>query len=333
VNGVPHGYISLGTNSQRYAERQRDPTNSSNISLSNFGWSYYHAMVVKVTKATTHGLTFQGSWTLSKGIDTGSEPTTTFVDTNFPPGIKDPVRSMRGLSGYDTRHRVVISYSYELPWMKSQQGIVGRIVGGWMISGVTTLQSGNPFTLLAGYDVNLDGEGGDRALIKDPSILYRSVDAGRQGGTCPTANVTVCPDTSSQSQLPGTFFGPVQPLQKFSGSCTIGTLQCIPGDQVPVTPGQDGVSSVGRNTFFGQGMKNFDMMFSKTWRIFERFSLEGRIEEYNIFNRTMFDTPARTIISSTPLGRITGQRNASNFVTAYRDNSARMGQVAFRLIF
>lgn len=332
VDGVPHGYISLFAGSQRYAERQPDPTNGANVSLTNFGWSYYHAMTLKVTKAASKGLTVTGAWTLSKTIDTGSEPTTTFVDTNFPPGFKDPVRSMRGLSSYDTRHRVVISYSYELPWMKSQPGILGRVVGGWSLSGVTTFQSGNPFSVLAGYDVNLDGEGGDRAFVKDPSVLFRSVDAGRQGNTCSTSG-RVCQDTLSQLQLSNIFFSPVQPLQKFSGACTIGTLQCIPGDQIPITPGEDGTNSLGRNTFFTQGMKNFDMSLSKSLRIAERFKLEARMELYNVFNRTMFDTPARTIISSTPLGRIGGQRNASNFVSAYRDDSARMGQVALRLIF
>ena len=36
--------------------------------------------------------------------------------------------------------------------------------------------SGLPFTVLAGYDVNLDCVGGDPPILADPSILFHSVD-------------------------------------------------------------------------------------------------------------------------------------------------------------
>ncbi len=324
INGVPHGYISLNTT--RITERRPDPNFGRNVAARNFGWSYYHAMVLKVTKATSRGLSFTGSWTWSKAIDTGSEATTTFVDTNTPTGQRDPARSLRGLSSFDARHRVVISYAYELPWMKSQQGVFGRILGGWMLSGVTTFQSGNPFTVTAGYDVNLDGEGSDRPGISDASFLYRSLGDGRAQSPCPTpvAPGLPCPDTLSQLQLPGSIFIPP----------AAGTTTAVGGNNIYLTPATDGTGTIGRNTFFGQGMNNFDVAISKSVRVREGMRLQLRMEWYNIFNRTMFDLPsARTVISSTTLGRITLQRNPFNYVNAARDNGSRMGQLAIRFIF
>ena len=322
-NGVPHGYVSL--NSARIIERRPDPTMGRNVSVRNFGWSYYHAMVLKVTKVTSHGLAFTASWNLSKTIDTGSEPTTTFVDTNSPTGQRDPARSLRGLSSYDLRHRVVLSYSYELPWMRAQQGLLGRLVGGWNIGGVTTFQSGNPFTITVGYDLNLDGEGGDRPGISDPSFLYRSVDNGRQQAPCPTvAPGLPCPDALSQLQLPGSIFIP--PAANTTTAAT----------NLFLTPGADGTGTIGRNTFFGQGMKNFDAAIWKQIRVREGMTLQLRMEWYNLFNRTMFDIPSesgRTVIGSTPVGRITSQRNPFNYVNAARDNGSRMGQFAIRFIY
>jgi hypothetical protein len=99
VGGVPHGYISLNT--LRLSERRPDPTFNRNVLLRNFAWSYYHAMVTKLTKRYSNGLSFVASWAFSKTIDTGSEPTTTFVDTNAPTGQVNPARSLRGLSNYD----------------------------------------------------------------------------------------------------------------------------------------------------------------------------------------------------------------------------------------
>jgi hypothetical protein len=323
INGVPHGYISLAT--ARITERRPDPYFSRNVALRNFGWSYYHAMTLKVTKATSHGLTFRGFWVWSKAIDTGSEATTTFVDFNTPPGLRNPARSLRGLSSFDNRHRVVFSYSYQLPWMKSQQGVLGRIVGGWILSGVTTFQSGNPFTVTAGYDVNLDGEGGDRPGISDPSFLYTSVDNGRPQNPCPTTPPpgTACRDSLSQLQLPGTIFIPPQ----------AGSTGAVGGNNLLITPGQDGPGTIGRNTFFSEGMKNFDMAVSKSIHIREAWQLQLRMEWYNLFNRTMFDLPSGTVISSTAVGRISSQRNPFNYVNAARENGSRMGQLAIRFIF
>ena len=318
VDGVPHGYVSLNT--PRYNERRPDPNFIRNVNLRNFGWGYYEGMVAKVTKRTSHGLSLTASWIWSKAIDTGSEQTFTGVDTNAPSGKKSAARSLRGLSGFDAQHRVVISYSYETPSLKSQHPWIRYAAGGWQISGVSTFQSGNPFTVLAGYDVNFDGVNNDRPAIADPSFLGRSVDNGRAQSPCPTAASGPCPDTLSQLQLPGNVFIPAQ----------AGT---IAGNQRVLTPGSDGTGTIGRNTFFSQGMNNFDAAFSKSIFIREGIRLQIRMEFYNLFNRVMFDVPDNTILSSTPLGRIESQRNPFNYVNAARSNGSRMGQIALRLIF
>lgn len=324
VSGVPHGYVSLNTT--RTTERRPDGTLSRGVAVPNFGWSYYHAMLLKVTKQYSSGLAFTGTWTLSKTIDTGSEATTTFVDTNVPTGQRKPANSLRGLSSYDTRHRLIISYLYEFPWLKAQRGLWGRLLGGYSISGVNTFQSGNPFTVTLGYDANLDGEGSDRPRLGDASRGYVSVDNGRQLSPCPSTVPAgaPCPDSISQLQLPGAAFIPAQAA----------TTTAVGANNIILTPGEDGTGSIARNTFFGNGMANFDAVITKSVRIREGINLQLRMEWYNLFNRVTFDLPsARTVISSTPLGRITGQRNPFNYVNAARDNGSRMGQFALRLTF
>lgn len=322
VGGVPHGYIS--SQQTRTNERRPDPNFLTNFPLRNFGWSYYHAMVIKVSKQYSQGLNFSGFYTWSKAIDTGSDATFTGTDTNSPVGTnRNPARSLRGLSSFHAEHRVVINYGYDLPWYRSQLGWAGRVLGGWSISGVTTLQSGNPFTILAGYDVNFDGGGGDRPAISDLSFLYRSVDNGRAQNPCPVAT-TPCPNTMSELQLPGSIFVP--------GQAAVGI-----GDQRFFDPGGDGTGTIGRNTFFGDGLNNFDVIISKKTRIAESMELQLRMEWYNIFNRVTFDVPSsRTLnasVTTAPIGRITGQRNPFNYVNSFRDNGSRMGQLAIRFIF
>ncbi len=313
VDGVPHGYISLSQ--PRTQERRPDPLISRNVNLQNFGWSYYHALNVKLSKRLSYGLSFNLTYTFSKSIDTGSEATFTGVDTNAPSSKKGgAAASLRGLSGFHTPHRLVASYSYQLPIFRTQQGFIGRALGGWVITGVTTLQTGNPFTVLLGYDVNADGLGADRPRVADLSVLGRSIDNGRQlSGGGPT-------DSISQTQLPGTAFIPAQ----------AGTINA---DQRVYLPGTAADGTLGRNTFFTHGLNYTDMTAQKEIKIRESAKLILRMEFFNIFNRVSFDVPARTILSATPLGRITAQRNPANFVNSGRDNGSRMGQLALRLVF
>lgn len=313
-NGVPHGYIS--SSQPRTQERRPDPTLSRFVNLQNFTWSYYHALTVKGTKRLSRGLSFNIIYTFSKSIDTGSEATFTGVDTNAPSSKQGgAARSLRGLSGFHAAHRFVASYSYMLPFFRTQEGVIGRILGGWNITGVTTLQSGNPFTVTLGYDVNADGLGGDRPRLADLSLLGRSVDNGRQlpGG--------IATDTISQTQLPGSAFIPSQAAS-------------VTGIDRIFLPGTSGAGTIGRNTFFGPGLNYTDMTMGKEFKVREGMKLIVRMEMYNIFNRVQFGVPARTILSGTPLGRIVDERNPSGYVNSGRaGNSARQGQLALRLVF
>jgi len=317
--GVPHGYVSLST--PRTNERRPDPTLIRYVTLRNFGWTYYNGMIAKFVKRSSRGLSFTASWTFSKAIDTGSEQTFTGVDTNAPTGKNNAARSLRGLSSFHTPHRAVLSYGYELPWMRSQRGILGRVAGGWIVTGVSVFQTGTPFTVLLGYDANLDGLGSDRPNITDPSYLYRSIDNGRQPSTCPTPIAGgVCQDTASQSQVPGNVFVPGQ-------AGTIGAESRI------ISAGSDGRGSIGRNTFYTHGINNTDATFQKAFRVREGMRVTLRMEFYNLFNRTSFGVPARTILSATPFGRITSTRNVNGFVGSARSGGSRSGQIAVRFTF
>ena len=311
--GVPHGYIS--SSQPRYNERRPDPTYSRNVGLRNFTWSYYHAMIVKLTKRFSHDMSFNADYILSKSIDTGSEATYTGVDVNAPSSKKGgAAASLRGLSSYDARHRFVFSYSYLVPFFRSSNNWAKRLIGGWTLSGTYQAQSGTPFSVTMGYDVNADGIGGDRPRVADPSVLYRSVDDGRwlPGG--------IATDTLSQNQLPGTSFIPAQ-------ASTLGYQDRL------FLPGTANEGTLGRNTFFTHGLNNWDASASKDFRIREGMKLSIRMEFYNLPNRVTFGVPASTIVSGTPMGRISGERNVTGFVNSGRNGSARQGQFSLRLVF
>ena len=88
---------------------------------------------------------------------------------------------------------LVFSYVYELPWMKQQKNVLGYIVGGWQVSGLTAYESGNPYTVTNGQDS--DGlEGNDRPNF-NPS--------GRPGARAVPAPLSESPTGYINPDVPG----------------------------------------------------------------------------------------------------------------------------------
>jgi hypothetical protein len=310
TNPAP-GYISL--QQPRTDARRVDGRYGLIFETSNAAWSYYNALQLQYTQRMKAGLTLQAGYTWSKNIDTGSEATSVGTgDINAVVSETQGARSLRGLSRLSQPQRLSFSYVYQLPifrdqkgpanWNRFVSGLIGRVAGGWEISGTTTFGSGNPFTVLLGYDLNGDSIGGDRPFLLDPKILGRSIDNGR-----------VNPATGrkfSQDQLPITAFWPT--------SDQAGTKQW------PWYPGSGIVGDLGRNTFFTHGQNNWDVAFIKNVRVYgERHNVQFRAEMFNLMNRVQFDMPAYLSVVDTGVagwrlqprfGEITAQRNPARYM-------------------
>jgi hypothetical protein len=106
----------------------------------NTGSSTYHSLQANFDKRFSEGFKFQVAYTFSRGIgdvfDSGGR------SVNALPQDSYDMRSERGLLGFDRTHNLSINYIYELPFFKNRRDAVGRILGGWEISGITTVSSG-----------------------------------------------------------------------------------------------------------------------------------------------------------------------------------------------
>ncbi len=129
-------------------------------------------------KRSDNGLAFLASYTLSKSID-DSPGNSTARDASSPfPQNSSNLRGERGLSNFDTRHRLVFSTVYQLPfgpgraYLSQPQNILGKLIGGWEIAGIATLQSGRPYTPYINADIsNTGGQLSDRPnLIGNPKL-------------------------------------------------------------------------------------------------------------------------------------------------------------------
>ena len=99
-------------------------------------------------------------------------------------------------------------------------------------------------------------------------------------------------------------------------------------------PGGSGIGSIGRNTFFGSGIRNWDLGLYKHFHgIRDGHRIQFRGEFYNVLNTPKFGLPVRSTMNAS-FGRITSTYNSFNFVGASRpDDTARMVQFSVRYVF
>jgi hypothetical protein len=156
-------------------------TSASILQYTSFGDTWYKGLTLSVNKRLSDNYQFMVSYTLSKAEDNSTDFQSAFIvqDNGLGRNAADPTGlplnfnpdSERGPATHDQRHRFVLSGLYQLPW-------------DMQLSTISTFASGRPFNILAGADLNGDGDGGafpsDRAR-RDPTTQASSV--GRNAGT------------------------------------------------------------------------------------------------------------------------------------------------------
>jgi hypothetical protein len=225
------------------------------------GNSNYNSLQVVADKRLSRGLTFRATYTYAHSLDSASS----FEDLQGTPGADpfDPRRDY-GNSLFDARNRFALSYAYEFPKAHFSNGLLNRVLSGYRITGITTLQSGFPVSIY---------ETGDRSFTCDASFSFFGC-ADRpnfNGGTVQTFD----PRTSSlvNSVGGGTktkdhyYFNPnafsLEPLGTFGNS--------------------------GRNFFHGPGLNNSDFAVHKDTHITESTYIQLRVEFFNLFNHANFN--------------------------------------------
>ncbi|MGJ5817600.1 carboxypeptidase regulatory-like domain-containing protein [Paludibaculum fermentans] len=151
------------------------PQFSGSSGLDSWADSIYHAATMRLEKRFSHGLSLLASYTFSKLIDNNlGNGVNNFADGGDN-GVQnwDNLRAERAVSTSDLPQRLVMTASYELPFLKNSKGIANAVLGGWQLNPIVTLQSGNVISVTA----NAPAFGGGRPdLIGDPSVSEPTID-------------------------------------------------------------------------------------------------------------------------------------------------------------
>ncbi len=234
--------------------------------------SMYHSFQVGLERRFTKGLAYSFAYTLSKSQDDGS------AQRDVVPNAYD-VKNLWGPSTFDRRHQVVISFAYQLPIFRDQTKLSGKLLGGWVASGVSQMATGNPITIGTGDDFAGVGPGSGAQLwlfSQTPEIKAQYANNNTD------ASYWFNPLTSSGTAI---FTKP-----------TLGTIS----------------NQKGRGLFYNVGFQNHNLRLTKEFVIKENHALQFVVEGFNWLNHPNWggvDTNPNNL--ATTFGKVTtksGQR-------------------------
>ncbi len=252
------------------------------------GNSIFHGLVIS-GKIRAKDLTMQTSYTWSHGIDNNSAFFGSTGDNGYP-ATRTALNLERSNSANDQRHRFVNSFVYDLPFghgrrfMTNAPGIVNQVLGGWSLSSITNLTSGQPFTVYSNLNVDFSGYNqfvdrpdvvGTGKLVIDrgnPDNFFAPAFFGKVAGN------PICPGYSTAS------------AQRVNSGCA--------------PSGRVGTSA--RNGYYGPGFIDLDTSISKKFPIRgERIFLQYQADFFNMLNHTNFGVVANNFnMSSGQFGQL-----------------------------
>jgi len=139
-----------------------NPLILQNNVYSSIASATYNGGILEVNKRFSHHMSLMGSYTYSKAIDDSTD-----FNSDFSPNDQTNLAAERALSNFDQRHKIVVASVIESPWH--------GFWSGFQVAPIVRYNSGHPFNLLAGSDVN-----GDRHSTND-----RPIGVGRNTGLGP----------------------------------------------------------------------------------------------------------------------------------------------------
>ncbi len=236
---------------------QIDPRNSSD----------YHGLQAKFVKRFSHGVQFLASYTWSKSLDYGGSAASGGGYDGGPQTVTN-LAAGYGPSGFDVPQRFVGSWTWDIPFGKGQpflnHGPLAYVLGGWQLGGISTVQSGLPFTVYLANCVN---------------------------------NASSCwPDRVASGTRSNPIYSNWYDPTAFEAPCAVASVNGIcPGSQYAYRYGDSG-----RGILRIPGTFNFDLSASKNIPIKERLNVQFRIDAFNALNHPQLGVPNQNINPSNP---------------------------------
>ena len=276
VDGTAEQQARPFTSKFPYLEFINQTTNNSR--------SNYHSLQATLTERTTHGLSFTAGYTFGHGLDNGS--LNRFA--NLPQNSSSPGTEY-GNSDFDSRHRLTVTASYQIPGIKG----FAQLLEGWKLNSILTLQSGLPWLVDDnGLDISGTGDLGDRWNFSGNPADFKSGANSIPYCTGPNACSLTSGISGATIAAPDGWSKCLAAAPDKTATGTLATFGCfVSGNSVMVPPKLGTFGTMGRNIFRDSGFRDVDFSVFKTFAYRERYRAEFRVEFFNLFNHPIISNP------------------------------------------
>jgi hypothetical protein len=256
--------------------------------------SHYNGLQAEIHSQIRHDLTLQAAYTYSKAYD----PATSGNGVSDLNNTSNPYSHAydNGPSGLDRTHIAFVNFVYDIPFLRdSTNRLLKSTVGGWQISGIVTLTSGEPLNINEGGITN---------------CAQTVLPASCTGSLIGTGNISnVIPNSNNRPNVSGSVSTPHTVANWFGGAAFSPTLATDFG----TTP---------FNYLRGPGRDNWNMSLFKSFVFSEERGsrLEFRAEFFNLWNHTELNSVSTTF-------------SAGNFGAVTSAHDPREIQLGLKLYF
>src|SRR6185437_157863 len=270
---------------------------SITTTISN-GYGNYNAGYVQLTFSDWHGLTMKTNFSYSNALGTGDvvQPSSSFSSVdNFN------IQNNYGPQTYNEKFVFNLFLNYTPPFYRSQEGVVGRLLGGWNFSPLFVYGSGFPVEITtSNFDCGTLGECNTNFIgalengVITKNLNYSGTKKAAAGGT---VNGVDCGDTGAGFNV---FSDPVATCPSGGG---------IFGDPVrsPIL-GLDGQIG-GGGPLKGLPFWNLDLGITKKINVTERLSGSLYFDFANVLNHMQAADPSFSLADASTWGVLGGGGN------------------------
>jgi hypothetical protein len=191
------------------------------------------------------------------------------------------LRSAYGSADFDRTHVLNFNYVFQLHDFATESSFEGKFIDGWSLVGLTSLQSGQPYSIIdfsgaigSIYYSTSDG-------ITNPVVPLAPGCTAKKATTGASGAFTI--GTGKPALNPACFTLPLLPAGGLNGA--------IPPDD----PYETGYTTGQRNIFRQAFQKRADASLVKNTRISDRYGLKYTFDVYNLTNTTSFDVPGNEV--------------------------------------
>ncbi len=275
-------------------------SNANVVQRGNYAWSKYNALQSALRIQDWHGLSSEFAYTYSHTIDNSFEvfSRTGVGGLSIAPNVFNQNRPEKASSTISFPNVFAMNWVYDLPWYKSQKGLVGHLLGGWEYSGnyrfssgqlwtpsqnrgeTTNLTTGNPFPSL-GDPSNTFSTSTDnlRPILSNPAAPLNTLGVFAHQGTATGPLVLINPVNCGFSPAPA----------NVGTSCPIvpaNSVRWIYNDPNAALVFGNPFLGVGRNPGLrGQTVNNVNMGFFKNTQLSERVIVQLRMTQSAVSRR------------------------------------------------